>query len=152
MKILVPLDGSRAAEAAIPIARRLAGDPRNGLVLLGVANVRVNQGAAPADPEIAPIQEARSYLEAAKSRLVDDVEGVLTIVWSGPASAAIVKAAEMYGVDMIVMTTHGRSGRERDMFGSVAEAVLREAPMPVVVLRPAREAASPSDVAARIPA
>jgi nucleotide-binding universal stress UspA family protein len=141
MKVLVPLDGSRTAEAAVPIALRLAGEPKTSLVLLGVANVRVSQDPAPAEPEIAPIQEARSYLEAAKDRLMPDASGVLTTVWSGPAAAAIIKAAQSYGVDMIVMTTHGRSGRERDMFGSVADAVLRGARMPVLVLRPAHETA-----------
>jgi nucleotide-binding universal stress UspA family protein len=51
-----------------------------------------------------------------------------------------VRAAQDYGADRIVMTTHGRTGRERDMFGSVADAVLRGAPMPVIVVRPRREA------------
>ena len=149
MKILVPLDGSRAAEAAVPVALRLAREPRTGLVLLAVANIHTSQDPAPAEPEIAPIQDARAYLETAKSHLVPDVEGIVGTVWSGAAAPAIVKAAQTYGVDMIVMTTHGRTGRERDMFGSVAEAVLREAPMPVLVLRPAREAASRPSSAAR---
>jgi nucleotide-binding universal stress UspA family protein len=141
MKILVPLDGSRTAEAALPIAVRLASDPEMSLVLMAVADVRVNQDPAPAEPEIAPIQEARSYLEAAKGRLLPATEQVFTTVWSGPAAAAIVRAAQTYRVDMIVMTTHGRSGRQRDMFGSVADAVLREASPPVLVLRPAQEVA-----------
>jgi nucleotide-binding universal stress UspA family protein len=149
MKILVPLDGSRAAEAAIPVALRLARQPRTDLVLLAVANIHASQDPAPAEPEIAPIQDAQAYLETAKSHLVPDLEGIVGTVWSGSAASAIVKAAQTYGVDMIVMTTHGRTGRERDMFGSVAEAVLREAPMPVLVLRPAREAASRTPPAAR---
>ena len=148
MKILVPLDGSRAAEAAIPVALRLAREPKTDLVLLAVANVHASQDPAPAEPEIAPIEEARSYLETAKSHLIPDIEGIATMVWSGSAAPAIVKAAQTYGADMIVMTTHGRTGRERDMFGSVAEAVLREAPMPVLVLRPARQAASRTPSAA----
>lgn len=141
MKILVPLDGSRTAEAAIPIALRLVRDPKTSLVLVAVANVRAGQEPAPAEPGIAPIQEARAYLESAKSHLMPDTEGVVTAVWSGTAAAAIVTAAQAYGADMIVMTTHGRTGRERDMFGSVADAVLRGAPMPVLVLRPRRETA-----------
>ena len=148
MKILVPLDGSQTAEAAIPIAQRLACEPQPCLVLLAVANVRIGPEPAPAEPEIAPIQDARSYLESAKGHLTRDAEGVVTTVWSGPAAAAILKAAATYGVDMIVMTTHGRSGRERDMFGSVADAVLREAPMPVHVLRPRRGTVGQSSAAA----
>jgi nucleotide-binding universal stress UspA family protein len=141
MKILVPLDGSQAAEAAIPIALRLAGEPKSSLVLLGVANARFSEEPEPAEPGIAPVQDARSYLEAAKSHLVPGIDGAIATVWTGPAAAAIVKAAQRYGVDMIVMTTHGRSGRERDMFGSVADAVLRQAPMPVLVLRSRRDVA-----------
>ena len=135
MKILVPLDGSQTAEAAIPLAVRLAGGQKDALVLVAIANVRASQAPAPAEPTIAPVQEARSYLESAKSHLLSGSGNVATAVWSGPTAAAITKAAESYGVDMIVMTTHGRGGRERDMFGSVADAVLRNAPMPVLVLR-----------------
>jgi nucleotide-binding universal stress UspA family protein len=149
MKILVPLDGSRTAEAAVPIALRLAREPKTSLVLVAVANVHHSPEPAPAEPEIAPVQEARSYLETARAHLLPDAEGVVTTVWSGPAAAAIVAAAQRYGVDLIVMTTHGRTGCERDMFGSVADAVLREAPMPVLVLRPRREAAREVSPAAR---
>lgn len=149
MKILVPLDGSRTAEAAIPVALRLVREPKTSLVLVAVANVRAGQEPAPADSGIAPIQEARSYLQTAKDQLMPETEGVVTVVWSGQAAAAIIKAAETYGVDMIVMTTHGRTGRERDMFGSVADAVLRGAPMSVLVLRPRRDAARAVGPAAR---
>ena len=135
MRILVPLDGSATAESAVPIALRIVREPKTSLVLVSVANVRTGPEPAPADRELAPIQEARSYLDSAKSHLMPDTEGVVTEVWTGPAAAAIIKAARAHGVDMIVMTTHGRAGRERDMFGSVADAVLRGAPMPVLVLR-----------------
>jgi nucleotide-binding universal stress UspA family protein len=146
MKILVPLDGSQMAEAAIPIALRLVHEPKTSLVLLAVASMHPGQEPAPAERELEPIREAQSYLDTAKSHLMPAIEGVTTAVWSGPAAAAIIKAAQAYGADMIVMTTQGRSGRERDMFGSVADAVLRGAPMPVLVLRPRR------DVASRAPA
>jgi nucleotide-binding universal stress UspA family protein len=134
MKILVPLDGSQTAEAAIPLAVRLAGGQKDSILLVAIANVRASEAPAPAEPTIAPVEDARSYLETAKSHLLTGTT-VATAVWSGSAAAAITKAAETYGVDMIVMTTHGRGGRERDMFGSVADAVLRNAPMPVLVLR-----------------
>jgi nucleotide-binding universal stress UspA family protein len=147
MKILVPLDGSETAESAVPIALRLVREPRTSLVLVSIANVRTGPEPAPADRELAPIQEARSYLDCATSHLVPDTEGVVTEVWTGPAAAAIIKAAQAHGADMIVMTTHGRTGRERDMFGSVADAVLRGAPMPVLVLRGRR-----ADVSASAPA
>lgn len=148
MKILVPLDGSQTAEAAIPIALQLVREPKTSLVLLAVATLRPGQEPARADEELAPIQEARAYLDSARSHLMPATEGVESTVWSGPAAATIIKAAQSYGADMIVMTTHGRSGRERDMFGSVADAVLRGAPMPVLVLRPRRQTIRPASATA----
>jgi nucleotide-binding universal stress UspA family protein len=142
MKILVPLDGSQTAEGAIPIALRLVHEPKTSLILVAVANLHTGREPAPADHEIAPIQEAQTYLDTAKRHLLAETDGVVTAVWTGPAAAAIIKAARVYGVDMIVMTTHGRTGRERDMFGSVADAVLRGAPMPVLVLRGRRDVAA----------
>ena len=145
MKILVPLDGSQTAEAAIPVAVRLAGEGKS-IMLLTVANLRIGEEPAPAEPEIARVRDARAYLDTAKSHLLAGAGDIATAVWSGPAATAIIKAATTYGVDMIVMTPHGRTGRQHDMFGSVADAVLRNAPMPVLVLRQrlpiAREAAA----------
>jgi nucleotide-binding universal stress UspA family protein len=140
MRILVPLDGSQTAEGAIPIALRLARQPKTSLVLLAVAETGAGREPAPAGPELASIREAQSYLETAKAHLTPDTEGVNTTVWSGPAAVAIIEAARTCNADMIVMTTHGRTGRERDTLGSVADAVLRGAGMPVLVLRPRREA------------
>jgi nucleotide-binding universal stress UspA family protein len=141
MKILVPLDGSRTAEAAVPVAARLASKRGAQLVLLSVATLHARHEPVPAEVEIAPVQDARSYLHEARQRLAPDAD-VVTAVWIGAPAAAIIRAAHTYGVEMIVMTTHGRSGREREMFGSVADAILRDAPMLVLVLRPDREATS----------
>jgi nucleotide-binding universal stress UspA family protein len=146
MKILVPLDGSPTAEAAIPVATRLARESGAELVLLSVAALHLRDDPVPIDVELAPVQEARAYLEEVKRRL-DPAPAAITAVWTGPPGPTIVHAASTYGADMIVMTTHGRSDREREMFGSVAEAVLRQAPMRVLVVRPTREVASRRSVA-----
>jgi len=139
MKILVPLDGSVIAEAAMPVALHLASASKAPLVLLLVINRRSPE-LGPADAELASIREAQAYLESAKGYLTGGVE-VTTAVWRGAPAVAIVKAAHVLGVDTIVMTSHGRSGREREMFGSVADTVLRGAPMTVVVVRPKRDQA-----------
>jgi nucleotide-binding universal stress UspA family protein len=141
MKILVPLDGSTTAEAAVPLALQLARDDNVGLVLLMVTNVHPVPDPAPCEPDVAPIREARAYLETAKHHLASEYPDVFAAVWRGAPAAAIVRAAQEYGVDRIVMTSHGRSGKERDIFGSVADAVLRHAPMSVIVVRPQREPA-----------
>ena len=57
-------------------------------------------------------------------------------VWCGPPASAIVEVARTEKVDLIVMATHGRSGLEHLVLGSVVESVLRNTPAPVLVLRP----------------
>ncbi len=143
MKILVPLDGSTTAEAAVPLALQLARDENVGLVLLMVTNVHPEPEPAPCEPDLAPVRDAQLYLETARRHLAADYRDVSTAVWRGAPGAAIVAAAGQCAADRIVMTTHGRAGRERDIFGSVADAVLRNAPMSVVVVRPRREPARP---------
>ena len=139
MKILVPLDGSTTAEAAVPIALRLARAEKAALMFLTVTTVHPAPDPAPVEADLVPIRDAQAYLDAAKRRLAADYPNISTAVWRGAPAAAIVRAAQEYGVDEIVMTTHGRTGAERDMFGSVADAVLRAAPIPILVLRPRRD-------------
>jgi nucleotide-binding universal stress UspA family protein len=142
MKILVPLDGSRTAEAALPLAQQLARTEKGALVLLMVANIHPAPDPAPCEPDLAPIRDAQNYLDTARRQLSHDYRDVSTVVWRGTPAAAIIRAAAQYGADHIVMTTHGRTVNQRDMFGSVADAVLRNAPMAVVVVRPPREQSS----------
>jgi nucleotide-binding universal stress UspA family protein len=139
-KILVPLDGSTTAEAALPLALQLARAESAGLVLLMVTNVHPAPDPAPCEPDVVPIRDAQWYLETAKQHLLSDHPNVSTAVWRGTPAACIVRAAKECGADGIVMTTQGRTGNERDMFGSVADAVLRNAPMSVIVTRPRRTA------------
>jgi nucleotide-binding universal stress UspA family protein len=135
-KILVPLDGSEAAEAALPMALEFARASGAHLLLLRVTDVRFDQEPAPVDIGLAPVRAAESYLRGVQGRLGAGLGQVSGVVWRGSAAAAIVKAVRQYQVDIIVMTTHGRSGREKEMFGSVAEAVLRGVTVPVLVVRP----------------
>jgi nucleotide-binding universal stress UspA family protein len=141
MTILVPLDGSATAEAAVPVALQLARGENARMILLMVTTPHPAPDPAPVEGDLVPIRSAEAYLASAKQRLAGDYRNILTAVWRGAAAAAIVRAAHDYGAGRIVMTTHGRTGAQRDMFGSVADAVLRGASMPVIVLRPAREAA-----------
>ncbi|HEX2440822.1 MAG TPA: universal stress protein [Methylomirabilota bacterium] len=141
MKILVPLDGSVTAEAALPLAMQLARADGSGLVLLMVANVHPAPEPAPCEQDLAPIREAQNYLDTARHHLVSGHQDVSTAVWRGAPAATIVRAAQVCGADRIVMTTHGRTGNHREIFGSVADAVLRTAPMSVIVTRPRRDQA-----------
>lgn len=144
-RILIPLDGSEMAEAAIADARQVAG-AESTLLLVRAANARIMPGADVIGEQIIAVREAGEYLATLKGKLEKDgVRRIETHVWSGPAAAAIVDAVRAQKVDLIVMTTHGRSGLGRLVFGSVAEAILRGTNVPILLVRPT---AAPLDVPA----
>lgn len=136
-KILVPLDGSALAEAAMWKAIEL-GTAGTMLILLRAAEAYRLPGADPIQAQITAVREAEEYLAgvAARARAagIDQVE---THVWYGPPGVAIVEAADAQKADLIVMSSHGRSGLGRLILGSVTESVLRGTRTPILVLRPA---------------
>ena len=135
-KVLVPLDGSPLAEMALPTAIELLRDsPDATLVLLRATEVTTLPGIDPIEAQVAVVGEAESYLEGVAARLRDEGRPrVITSVWYSGAVEAIVEAAHTRGVDMIVMSTHGRSGLRRVVLGSVAESVLRQTPIPMLLV------------------
>lgn len=135
-KILVPVDGSDLAEAAISEALDTA-RPDAALILVRAAEARVIPGTDPIDAQIEVVDEAEHYLASVKDSLEKrGVKNIETHVWYGPAAPAIIEAARVYKADLIVMSTHGRSGLGRLVFGSVAESVLRGSTAPILLLRP----------------
>ena len=135
-KIMVPLDGSPLAEAAIPKAVELAQGPLATLVLLRAAEAHSFPLADPTEAQVAVVREAEEYLTAVAARLRETgVKNVQTTVWYGTPAPAIVEAAQVAKVDLIVMSTHGRSGLGRLVLGSVAESVLRGTRTPILLLR-----------------
>jgi len=137
-RILVPLDGSALAESAIAKAAALAADASATLVLVRAAEAYTLPGVDPTDAQVEVVREAEEYLAALAARLREQgVKAVETTVWYGPAAAAIVEAARLRRADLIVMSTHGRSGLGRLILGSVAESVLRGTTVPILVLREA---------------
>ena len=134
--ILVPVDGSALAEAALPRALELAEISGARLLLLRAAQASSLPGVDPTEAQARVVREAETYLAHLQERLTrqGDVK-VETSVWYGPAAYAIVEAARIHAVDQIVMTTHGRSGLGRLLLGSVAESVLRGTTTPILLLR-----------------
>lgn len=133
-KILVPLDGSTLAESALWKAADLA----NGstVSLLRAAEAHTLPGADPVDAQVTAVREAEEYLGSVVKRLQGKgVKNVETHVWYGPPASAIVEAALVQKADLIVMSTHGRSGLGRLILGSVAESVLRGTRTPILVVR-----------------
>ena len=120
--ILVPLDGSGLAERVLPFAVRLARAGDGRLVLLRAARARARPGR-PEQELDAVAEQLRAYGIAAEARVSDD----------DPA-AAILGAARETRADLIAMSTHGRGGLGRWLYGSVADQVLRQAEVPVLLV------------------
>ena len=163
-RVLVPLDGSRVAESILPFIEQIAG-PLDMEVLLvrvvpltsldvraeglrrrqrhrrrqrgGEARVDVVAMAkeAPAGAPILKELDARGYLEPLVASLKAKGVRAGARVRIGDPATEIVAAAKEINADLIAMTTHGRSGLGRLLFGSVAEAVLRGSPIPVFLMR-----------------
>lgn len=137
-RVLVPLDGSPVAESIIPFILDIAGPLDMEVILLRV----VEPIPAPAmevyvDAETADLRttDAQEYVAAIAAELRDKAVRVNTRVRWGYAADEIVTAAREAGADLIAMSTHGRSGLGRVIFGSVAQAVLRQAETPVFLMR-----------------
>jgi nucleotide-binding universal stress UspA family protein len=135
-KLLVPLDGSGLAEQALAKALDVAEGGQPTFLLLRAAEASTWPGVDPTDEQIRVVHEAEEYLNAVQARLVSKgIRKIETSVWYGPPAAAIVEAARVGRADLIVMTTHGRSGLGRLILGSVAEAVVRGTSTPIMLLR-----------------
>ena len=133
-KILVPLDGSVLAEAALGKALDIA----DGATISLLRAAEVDTAARPDSPraQVAALRDAQEYLRKIVRRLQLHGTGCVEAhVWYGKPAAAIVEAARTQKADLIVMATHGRSGLEHLVLGSVTETVLRGTPVPVLVVR-----------------
>lgn len=136
--ILVPLDFSAEAEYALQCAVGLAQPLQARLTLLHViylpVTTEVNLSAYLADMEAGVQQEMEAYCERVQAAgLVVD-----TAIVRGTPFREIVETAKTQQVDLIVMGTHGRTGMQHLLIGSVAERVVRLAPCPVMVTRETR--------------
>jgi nucleotide-binding universal stress UspA family protein len=135
-KILVPLDGSMLAEAALSTASDFAARDGGTISLLRAAEATTLPGGNTVEAQVTAVREAEEYLAAVVKRLADKgIRRVETHVWYGPAAAAIVEAASVQKADLIVMSTHGRSGLGRLVLGSVAESVLRGTTTSILIVR-----------------
>ncbi len=148
-RLLVGLDGSPLAETILGAVAGLASRLHAEVTLLHVTPVP-ERPAVP-DPEAAldrmlaeETRRAQRYLEDVARRLAQNGLAVRTVVAAGEPAAEIVRHAEREQIDMIALATHGRTGVRRWLHGSVAEAVLLTAAVPLLLLRPPREGAPPA--------
>ncbi|MGH7615805.1 MAG: universal stress protein [Gemmatimonadaceae bacterium] len=138
MKLLVPLDTSTLAEQAVPVAAAIAKARKASEIRLVVVHERLWY----ARHRDAPWNDARSTMERAylesKAREVGSILAIPVIVEhpTGGVVDAIAEITKSAGTDLIVMTTHGRTGMSRAWLGSVADGIMRSAGAPVLMLRP----------------
>lgn len=141
-KILIPLDGSELAERALEPALALAEKANSQVIFLSVPVpnhfVRQHNGIGVLYPLQAlekAHQETNEYLDALKKGKARKGYSLNVIIHDGDPASVIVDTAVAEKADLIVMSTHGRSGFSRWMIGSVTTKVLRQAPCPVLVIR-----------------
>ena len=159
-RMIVPLDGSERAAAAVPHAAALAKLANARIVLLQVvpsaamlvsetAVATPGMGIPTVDPFLSSAQyesvesaleeEAQTTLEAAAGPLQAQGLQVETVILKGAPADGILAYANDTHADLIVMSTHGRTGLARLVFGSVAESVLHRSSCPVLLVRIAAE-------------
>ena len=138
-RVLVPLDGSELGESIVPFILEIAGPLDMAVVL-----VRVVEPLPPVVADGIPVvvddletrrRDAEEYLApiaiALRARGIETTSGVRV----GRPVEQILAAARAAGADLVAMSTHGRGGLGRLLFGSVAEQVLRHAEVPVFLMR-----------------
>ena len=156
-RLVVPLDGSALAEEALPTAQALA--TRLGIPMHLITAIDVMRLIPPAlGPVVAfdatAYQETISQLDAAAAALLTEMserlahQGLHTSSEVAHGSPFVTIAEAVHDGDLIVMTSHGRSGVQRWLLGSVAEKLVREAPVPVVLVP---VAARQSGIASEVP-
>jgi nucleotide-binding universal stress UspA family protein len=140
--ILVPLDGSKRAEAILPHAEELARRYSAKVVFLQV----VEPSPVIVGPETAYLdqyqeameemkKEAEGYLAGAKGEFREKGIEVGARVVHGPVVEAILIAADLEKADLIAIASHGRSGLSRVFYGSVAAGILQRADRALLVIR-----------------
>lgn len=141
-RILCPTDFSPVADAGVDRAASLAAREGAELVLLHVLApitayvVPDVAGSLLVDLEARARVDAREELRRLRDRVRRTGVPAHTLLVQGDASLRIARAAERLRCDLIVLATHGRTGLRRMVLGSVAEAVVRRAPCPVLAIRP----------------
>lgn len=144
-KIIVPLDGSDLSERALDYARQVI-SPTGEIVLINVVDVPdfpiytvYPMPIAAPEPDYSAVitnmlDGSREYVEKIAENLRLSGHRVKTVVESGEPAVKILEQATQLEADAIVMSTHGRSGLSKWLFGSVTQKVLSAMPCPVIVV------------------
>lgn len=141
-RILIPLDGSRRAEQAIPVAARIARASGGSITLVRVIEYVINYAWQLAQAPVDYGETIEAEREAATAYMKeilqsDPLKGlnVTSKVIEGRAVQAILTLAQQEGTELIVMSSHGYTGLKRWVLGSVAQQVERHCTIPTLILR-----------------
>ncbi len=143
-RVLVPLDGSKRAERAIPVAARMARASRGSIVLVRVVLPPLEAGKYTAPPSLAwerkvyaaQSAEATSYLVNTlftHNACLAGIEVEMGVA-TGLVAPALVSVVRSQQADLIVICSHGETGLKRWFFGSVAREVTKLSPVPTLIL------------------
>ncbi|MFN2162264.1 MAG: universal stress protein [Candidatus Promineifilaceae bacterium] len=149
-RILVPLDGSALAESALSLAEQFIEGSEGRLILLRVVPYFTVLAADPLlyeEMNRLGEDEALAYLRSIRNELPDP--GKADIVCQvGSAADSILQYSIENDVDLIVMSSHGRSGINRWVYGSVAERIMSQAPCPTLIInaRQSSQEGAPSKI------
>jgi nucleotide-binding universal stress UspA family protein len=146
-RILLPTDFSGCANYALPYAAAIARATNATVVCVNVVEPIVPAVGYTGMAEAMPIAEMSEQMEDSAERELPDVMNcealrglkVEEVIGHGDAAAEIVRIAAEQQIDLIVISSHGRTGLGRIFFGSTAEAVVRHAGCPVLVVKPPPE-------------
>ncbi len=132
-RILVPVDGSTGSEQAIPYAIGLAQALEAEIVVCHVLTTPVTPGSAAEEPA------AAKYVARIAERFRAENVDTRTLVRRGDAPVEINKAATEWNVEVIVMATRSRQRVQKLMLGSVADVVVRDSRLPVLLVSSRRK-------------
>lgn len=151
-RLLVPLDGSRLAEAIVPAVVALAGSYHSHVILLHVLEQRPPT-TVHGERHLTGGAEAEAYLNEQAARLVAQGVSVETHVHADPegdvARSIAAHAAEV-DADMVAMSTHGRGGLRGLLFGRNAQQALQHGDRPILLVAPTAEGGAPAFAPQRI--
>ena len=150
--ILVAIDGSPDADAALAHAAELARDQRARLTLVTAvpqvpATALLASGAAPPRSEV--VKHYAELLRVAAGELPKDVS-VTTLLVEGPPARALIERSKSGAFDLIVMGSHGHGRLHTSLLGCVSQKVMQASPIPVLLIRAPEEAEATAPAASSV--
>ena len=143
-KIIVPMDGSQLAECVLPHVEAIALACQVGAVelvrVVPLVELHIKGGMPVSDSQEKElneeaVEEAKTYLNKVKKILAKKGIPVTTKVLTGPTAKVLADYIDKSGADLVIISTHGRSGPSRWVWGSIADRLLHSTCTPILMIR-----------------